>query len=404
MSLRSHLSGQAKFLQDSGFEVLLIGSDLGGLAEMGLDEGVRVVNLPMPRNPSPWRDCLALMVLIGILVRERPSLLVYGTPKAALLGAVAGTLTRAPVRVYVLHGLRLETLTGLRRGWMTGIEWLVMQLSTRVVAVSAGLRELVIESGLAARPKIQVLGYGSSNGIDGTRFVRSSTSAQNRERTELTVDPRDFVYVFLGRLTSDKGIDDLIDAFHVVRRDRNNQRLLLVGDIEGSAEEKQRLNARIECAPGVLHHSYRADVREVLSSCNCLVLPTYREGLPNVLLEAAALALPVIASNATGVRDIVENHRTGLIVPVHDTGLLATAMRDVRDAYPQALARAERARAHVCLRFERSAVWNHWLTFFSGLTPIDGLSRAPLTGSDAGRLPSVDTPGSTIGTGIGTRR
>ena len=131
MSLRSHLSGQAKFLQDSGFEVLLIGSDLGGLEDMGLDEGVRVVNLPMPRNPSPWRDSVALMVLTGILVQERPTLLVYGTPKAALLGAVAGTLTRAPVRVYVLHGLRLETLTGLRRGWMTGIEWFVMRLSTQ---------------------------------------------------------------------------------------------------------------------------------------------------------------------------------------------------------------------------------------------------------------------------------
>jgi glycosyltransferase involved in cell wall biosynthesis len=344
------------------------------------------------------------MVLIGILVRERPSLLVYGTPKAALLGAVAGTLTRAPVRVYVLHGLRLETLPGLRRGWMAVIEWFVMRLSTRVVAVSACLRELVIESRLVARPKIQVLGHGSSNGIDGTRFVRSSASAQHRERIELTVDPGDFVYVFLGRLTSDKGIDDLIDAFQVVRADRDNQRLLLVGDIEGSTEERQRLIARIECAPGVLHHGYRTDVREVLSSCDCLVLPSYREGLPNVLLEAAALALPVIASNATGVRDIVEDQRTGLIVPVHDTGLLAAAMRDVRDAYPQARARAERARAHVSLRFERTAVWNHWLTFFIGLTPIDALSRATITGSDAGCLPSVDAPGSTIGTRIGTCR
>ena len=101
---------------------------------------------------------------------------------------------------------------------------------------------------------------------------------------------------------------------------------------------------------------------------------------------------------------LFENHRTGLIVPVHDTGLLAAAMRDVRDAYPQALARAERARADVSPRFERTAVWNHWLAFFMGLTPIDGQIRAPITRSDAGCLPSVSAPGPTIGAGIGTCR
>lgn len=337
--------------------VTIAAADTGRLARVAAREGVGAHAVPMPRDPSVFRDLVALLRMIALLVRLRPAMVVYGTPKAALLTSIAATVTLVPVRIQILHGLRLETVHGPARRAMVFLESLVARLSTVTVAVSPSLRRRCAELGIPT-DRMRVLGPGAFVGVDLERRSRlgNDRAVRARRRIELDVAHTTPLVGFVGRLTRDKGIVELLDAIALLRRGGSATELVLVGPDEGVARLPTRTRALL-AADWVHRTGSVADPSEYIAALDVLCLPSHREGLGTVALEAMATGVPVVASRATGIVDVVTHERTGLLADIGDATDLATQLdRALQDnALRDAL--VEQASATIARHFTREAVW-----------------------------------------------
>ena len=287
--------------------------------------GVTMVEMPIEREIAPFRDLLTLWRLWCKLRTLRPTITNVGTPKAGLLGGLAAWLNGVPCRVYTLHGLRFETASGLKRRLLILLEQLACRLAHRVVCVSASVREKAIACGLTSPERTVVFGSGSCNGIDASRFAPDPELAEQagKLRQELGIPVGATVLMFIGRITRDKGIPELVEAFSILDRRFPNLRLLLVGCFEKDdclAREtwnRLRENSHVICAGPV------RDTPRFYAAADIVVLPSHREGLPTVVLEAQAAGKPVVAANATGIVDVIKDGHTGLLFPVGNSAALA---------------------------------------------------------------------------------
>jgi glycosyltransferase involved in cell wall biosynthesis len=313
----------AEALQRQGYRVHVVTSDgpdvLNGVIETSTD--VHIID--MTRTISPVADLRALARWVRTLRSIRPELVLAGTPKAGLLGMLASWVTRVPRRVYFLLGLRLESAHGARRSLLSAMEFLASWCSHVVIAVSTSLAGRYAELGLAPSSKIVVPHHGSSHGVDSAHF----TPRQRQEGVliEAGLEPGIPVLTFIGRLTKDKGLDALIMALSRIMDMGDRVQLIVLG-----AQDEPDSNVYLDRLrrPGmpVAVLDEVADVRPFLSVTDVLVLPTRREGMPNVALEAAAMAIPVVTTDATGAIDSVLDGVTGLVVPVDDAPALALAI------------------------------------------------------------------------------
>lgn len=325
LTATTFLGGYLSDLKAAGWDVTLICSDGPGVAELVQANGVAFEALRMEREPSPIKDLLALYRAWRLLRRLRPDVVVYATPKASLIGAIASRFAGIPVRIYELWGLRLETATGISRGVFAALESLTARLSSEVVANSRSLADRAHALGVDGGHEIQVIGAGSSHGVDADHFRPDAEllplEARFTERITSNVDP---VVGFVGRLHPDKGVDTLFDALERFHADGGAFQLMLVGGDEGAALERRIEELRLIAPVYTLGHAQ--DVRPALRAMDVLVLPSRREGFPNVVLEAAAMETPSVVSDATGCRDSVIEGVTGMIVPVDDAVALADAL------------------------------------------------------------------------------
>jgi glycosyltransferase involved in cell wall biosynthesis len=303
-------------LRDRGYEVHVVTSPGPQLAAL-TNVSHRVHALPMYRGVSPLRDLWGLVRWIALLLRLRPEVVIGGTPKAGLLSMVAARITFVPQRTYLLQGLRLEGSTGAQRRVLVLLERLASYSSHRVVAVSSSLASEYQRLGLHAGRAVVVPHNGSSHGVDSEYFAPRSGDPELAARLDLATGIP--VVVFIGRLTADKGPDTLIRALtSLVERDCRLQ-LLVVGaqdepDSQVYLRRLEQLGERVRLL--VLDHI--DDVRPYLALSDLLVLPTRREGMPNVVLEAAAMAKPAVTTTATGAIDSVIDGVTGLLVGPDD--------------------------------------------------------------------------------------
>lgn len=307
--------------------------------------------LPLRRQPSPLHDFVALVRAVGLLRRIGPEVVHSGTPKAGLIGMAAARLIGTPVRIYAVHGLRYETSTGTGRRVLRALERIASWCATDVVADSRSIA-LALRDDVGVRAsKVVVLGPGSSNGVDVDRFTPASDRATSRR--ELGIDVDRPVLGFVGRLTHDKGIDDLVEVFDRVAR-TTPATLLLVGRYEDDDPVHPVTRRRIERGAGIVHIPWTAEPERVYAAMDVLVFPSYREGLPNVPLEAQASGLPVVGYAATGTVDAVAD--LGLLVETGDVdGLVRLVGELLADADHRSEA-GRRAREWV-VRFDRPAVW-----------------------------------------------
>lgn len=352
---RAFLAGQLSDLVDKGHDVHLVCSP--GEALASIDPRVRIHAVAMRREPQAWRDALALMRLVRLLRRVRPEVTVVSTPKAGLLVGLAAALAGVPRRFYLQRGLRLEGSAGATRLLLTALEVVSCRAAHHVVAVSPSLADELRELRAVSSERVSVLGSGSSNGVDCERFRPPTLEARTAARESVGARPDTVVIGFVGRLTADKGLEDLLTVAGGVGR-RADVTLVVVGDFENISLRRQ-YEARL-AASRVHVTGFVSDTGPWYGAMDVLVLPTRREGFPNVVLEAAASGLPVVTTDATGARDSVIDGITGLVVPRGDPEALDTALRRLVDDPGLRADMGAAARARVVHEFNQRVVWDRY--------------------------------------------
>lgn len=332
MTAQAFLVDQLADLVSRGWDVHLVTSPDEGFSELTAIPGITVHAIPMRRDPSPIGDARSLAAWKKLLSLLKPDIAVASTPKAALLGMRAARACRVPVRVYHVRGLRLEGLSGMRKHLGRLAERITVRSATDVVCDSTSLREAMRAAGILHRDQGTVLGHGSCCGVDIVRFRQPSAEERAGARARLTCLPDATVVGFVGRITEDKGIADLIRAVQQVRTDKPNVSLALVGPTEAGADLRTMIEiGRTEgwlLTPGAL-----SDPREAYWAFDIFCLPSLREGFPIAPLEAQACGLPVITTTATGCRDSIQDDVTGLLIaPSSVTSLAAAIHRLAADA------------------------------------------------------------------------
>jgi len=317
-----NLTGRLQTLRRAGFRVTLVSSSGLMVDRLAASEGVESIALHMERGMAPLKDLVSLVRLWVLLRRLRPDLTEFSTPKAGLLGNIAGRLAGVPKRVYMLRGLKLSRSSGFKRLLLLAAERLASACAHVVLCNSASLRAEALALGVAPAAKLRVLGDGSSNGVDVDRFCPGKSAV----RALLGLATETPVIGFVGRFTRDKGLPELIEAFAAILAAEPDAHLLLVGWFDRAEDALDPpLRERIESHPRIHCTGFVEDTAPYYRAMDLMVLPTWREGFPNVVLEAAASGIPVITTASTGSRDSVVPEVTGLLIP---------------PGYPEAISRA----------------------------------------------------------------
>ncbi len=358
------LGGRLRALREAGFRVTLVSSPGELLARTAGLEGVESVAIPMRREIAPIADFVSLVRLWRLLHRLKPEMTEFSTPKAGLLGAIAGMLCGVPARVYFLRGLKLETCTGVKRRILLAAERLAAACSHVVLCNSDSLRSEAIALGIASESKLHLLGSGSSNGVDVERFHPGPCVL--RERLRLPPDAP--VVGFVGRLTRDKGLPELIEAFDAILAAKPDAHLLLVGWFDAAEDALSNdLRSRIKAHPRIHLTGFVADTAPYYRVMDVMVLPTWREGFPNVVLEAAATGIPVVTTFATGSRDAVVPEVTGLLIPPGSQAAIGEAVIQLLRDPERRHRMGEAGRAWVLDHYGNSRVLGRTVRYYQSL-------------------------------------
>lgn len=368
MSLRL-MQGFPEYLVKRGWDVHVVSSPGPLLDELSSADGVTTHGITMSREPSLFQDLRALAAWVRLLRRVRPNLLSVGTPKAGLLGGIAGLVTRVPHRVYLVRGLRLESATGPRRMVLALLEKVASSCAHRILAVSHSLRTRATALKLMPPDKVVVLGAGSSNGVETALYSRERFVDADLSRTSraLGLVPGIPVVGFVGRLTKDKGLEVLGEARLILERMKVDYQLLIVGGIDDLSGARMLEAVRSTGRPALF--SGQVENPELYYQLmDVLCLPTLREGFPNVVLEAAAAGVPTVTTTATGAIDSVIHGQTGLIATVGSAESLSDQLALLLDDSGLRLRMGANATLRVKDCFERGAVWDLTESFYNDLT------------------------------------
>jgi glycosyltransferase involved in cell wall biosynthesis len=362
MSIQVLYRGRLEYFGAHGFDITCV------CAPSELDDAIRARSVrlhtaPLTRSINPWCDLRAVWNLYRFFRRERFDLIEIGTPKAALVAALAARLAGARPVVHLLHGLVYQSDRGFVRWLGRMAQTVPARLADATVSVSASAADDGAADGLCRREEIRILGGGSCNGVDTQHFHPDRRAAGAAVRAELGIAPEAVVFGFIGRMNRDKGIIELTEAWRTI----DDAELLLVGDYEDRDRPPTDVVDFIARCPRVHHVGYQSDVVPYYAAMDVLVLPTYREGLPGVLLEGAAMGLPIIATNATGCRDAMEPDLTGLQIPIGDAPKLAAAVRLLTRDRDMRKRMGAAGRAWVTERFDQRRVWDAYIQTYRAL-------------------------------------
>ena len=327
MSFATLLEGQPRYLSDD-FDVSLVCGPGPHVEEVEEAEGLPVHVIPLTRQITPKDDAIAVAQLTRLLRDLKPDIVQTYTPKAGLVGMTAAALARVPIRVHGVVGMPLMEASGKRAAMLQVSERTTYRMATHLTCNSFELRDW-IHGNLTRRP-ITVVGNGSINGVDVEKFSASqfSKTANTRLRRSLGIKPSETVFLFVGRVVRDKGVEELVTAFTRLAQDHPKVRLLMVGDYEPELDPlSDPVDDAIRNHPGIIEAGWVSDVRPYLAISHCFVLPSYREGLPNSLIEAGSMGLPSIATNINGCNEVVVPGENGELVPKKNAAALEAAMR-----------------------------------------------------------------------------
>lgn len=369
ISLEKLLNNQLLFMKDY-YEVTAISSDKENLERVGKSQNISVYAVEMTRKITPWQDLKALWQLYRYLKKEQPLIVHTHTPKAGTIGMIASKMAGVPHRLHTVAGLPLLEINGTKRKLLNLVEKITYSCASKIYPNSKGLKNIIIQEGFCKPEKLKIIANGSSNGIDSQFFNPEKISNEDlfHLKKSLGINPEDFIFIYVGRLTGDKGINELLVAFQKIVSKFNHAKLLLVGFFESELDPLRKETLfEIENNERVIFVPFQKDVRPYYAVSNVLVFPSYREGFPNAVLEAGAMRLPSIVTNINGCNEIIEHQKNGILIPPKDCNALFTAMKEIIIDTNLRNYLQQNARPMVVSRFEQIVVWEALLAEYQKL-------------------------------------
>lgn len=370
VSLNVLLKGQLAFMNQF-YKVIGVTSYVEAqFIEIQEREKIELVNVEFTRTISPLKDCISLYKLYVFLKKEKPFIVHSHTPKAGTIGMIAAKLAGVPHRFHTIAGLPLLESKGAKRKLLNIVEKITYSCATKIFPNSHGLKEIIVENKFTHADKLKVIANGSSNGIDCIHYNASLYSENDKTslREKLGISSNDFVFIFVGRMVGDKGINELVKSFKRLSTDVENVKLLLVGPFENNLDPlKKNTIEEIDSNNKIIAVGAQKDVRPYFAIANVLVFPSYREGFPNVVMQAGAMGLPSIVTNINGCNEIIIEGENGLIIPVKNIELLYQAMIKILNEKDEYRIMSQKSRDLIVKRYEQKYVWEQLLKEYQSL-------------------------------------
>ncbi len=360
------IRGQAEFLKSKGHEPIIVSPAGKEVEDISKKEECKLIEVPFCREISILEDFKSIKNIIRILKKEKPSIINAGNPKTGFLFTLIGLFfPKIPV-IFTLRGIRSDTLTGIKGKIVTFTEYLSCRLADKVIVISPSLKEHAIKRGILSDSKAVLIGEGSSNGIDIEKFKLTDIAKENGKklREEIGVEEEDILVGFVGRVTKDKGVEELYEAFKIASRSNSKLKLLLVGPIQEADAIDSNIFSEMENDDRVFILGKKDDVTAVYAAINMLILYSYREGFGNVVLEASSMKVPVLVSDIPGLRDTVENNKTGLLIPPKNSDELSKGILFYAKDEKLMKEYGEQGRRRVELSFASNIIWEGQLDLY----------------------------------------
>lgn len=282
-------------------------------------KNVSFVNLKFKRNISFFNDILSFLLTLIFFFKEKPNLSISFTPKVGFIVAIVSFITNTPTRIHWFTGQVWATKNGLSRIFLKSIDKIIYFLSDKVLIDSISQKKFLIKEKIVTKKKSTVLHKGSVGGVDLNKF-KFDKKKKIQLRKKYSIPKDTFVFLYLGRINKDKGIDDLINAFDKIDK-RLNFMLIFVGSVEEKKYFYQFKNHK-----KILHIGFTKKPEQWFSLSDILCLPSYREGFGTVIIEAAACGIPTLCSKIYGLKDAIDEHKTGFF---HKVGSLSDIERKI---------------------------------------------------------------------------
>ncbi len=387
-----YMKGQNRYMNQY-FDVIGAASDTGKLAQVERDEGVRMVNVPMDRKINPLADLKSMRQFYKLFREVKPDIINSNSPKSSLLSMIAGWLAHVPIRIYTVTGLRYQGAHGLLRWLLINSERVACHFANHVVPESQGVLHCLKQEHITHKP-LKVIWNGNINGVNTEHwsladaakdYGTTADKLKSDVRRKLNIEQDDIVFVFVGRIVHDKGMNELAEAMRRLTTvdGLKKVKLLLVGDFETKyGPLKPENDDFLHNDKSVVYAGYVDDVRPYLAAADALAFPSYREGFPNVVLQAGAMGLPSIVTDINGANEVIRDgingkiiaaplDRKGNLVTSNGKPLMGNALYETMKwfvAHPSEVARmAGNARRIITERYEQRDVWKAWKEYYQGL-------------------------------------
>ncbi|WP_299109738.1 glycosyltransferase family 4 protein [uncultured Winogradskyella sp.] len=369
ISLAVLLKGQLKYMSEH-YEVIGVSSKDKFLKVVENQEGIKTHGINMTRSISPLKDLKAAFILYKYLKKEKPSIVHTHTPKAGTLGMLAALFAGVPHRLHTIAGLPLLEATGAKRKLLNFVEKITYSCATLILPNSFAMRDIILKEKFCSTKKLKVIANGSSNGIDVDHYKvdNVSTKEKNDLIKKFSIKAQDTVFIFIGRIVKDKGINELITAFNEISKTNDNVKLIIVGPSE---KELDPIDPNTEELIANHNNIYTTglveDIRPYVAISDVLTFPSYREGFPNVVLQANCMGIPCIVSDINGCNEIITHGHNGLIIPPKNSKALKTAMLDIINSPNLVNTLAQNSRQNIVNKYRREFIWEELLTLYNNL-------------------------------------